>query len=142
MNATRKRKLDSDTPEEPDKRLRMTTQAGPSASGIVPPQPVADASEITSSKPLDSSSEPKRKGKGKGKKKENSNLVEKECRAPPRRRINKLNAPRPFPTVPTSVNATGPRSSHREGTNMICLTRKTGLGAYMRRCKNVIVQDG
>jgi len=141
MNATRKRKLDSDTPEEPDKRLRMTTQAGPSTSGIVPPQPVADASEMTSSKPLDSSSEPKRKGKGK--QKGNSNFVEKDSPAPPpRRRINKLNAPRPFPTVPTSVNATGPRSSHREGTNMICLTRKTGLGAYMRRCKNVIVQDG
>ncbi|KAF9540656.1 hypothetical protein CPC08DRAFT_615339, partial [Agrocybe pediades] len=57
-------------------------------------------------------------------------------------RINKLVPPRPFPTVPTSVSATGPRSAHREGKNMICLTRKTSLSTYMRRCKNVILEDG
>jgi hypothetical protein len=61
---------------------------------------------------------------------------------PPRRRINKLKAPRPFPTVPASVSATGPRSAHKEGKNAICITRKTSLGAYMRRCKNTIIQDG
>ncbi|KAF8881964.1 hypothetical protein CPB84DRAFT_1791429 [Gymnopilus junonius] len=59
-----------------------------------------------------------------------------------RTRIHKLMPPRPFPTVPTSVSATGPRSSHREGKNMICLTRKTSLGHYMRRCKDVIIVDG
>jgi hypothetical protein len=59
-----------------------------------------------------------------------------------RRRINKLVPPRPFPTVPTSVSATGPRSAHTEGKNYICLTRKTSLGAYMRRCKDVVLKDG
>lgn len=56
--------------------------------------------------------------------------------------IKKLVPPRPFPTVPTSVSATGPRSAHKEGKNYICLTRKTPLGAYMRRCKDVILKDG
>lgn len=59
-----------------------------------------------------------------------------------KRRINKLVPPRPFPTVPTSVSASGPRSAHKEGKNLICVTRKTALGAYLRRCKDVIVKDG
>lgn len=58
------------------------------------------------------------------------------------RRFIRLVPPRPFPTVPTSVSATGPSSAHNEGKNFICLTRKTSLGAYMRRCKNVILKDG
>ncbi|KAF8894745.1 hypothetical protein BD779DRAFT_1467302 [Infundibulicybe gibba] len=57
-------------------------------------------------------------------------------------RIRKLAPPRPYPTVPTSVSATGPQSAHKEGKNYICITRKTSVGAYMRRCKNVILQDG
>ncbi|KAF7294662.1 hypothetical protein MIND_01003000 [Mycena indigotica] len=56
--------------------------------------------------------------------------------------ITKLAPPRPFPTVPTSVSATGPRSAHKEGKNMICITRKTPLAAYLRRCKKVILEDG
>lgn len=56
-------------------------------------------------------------------------------------KINKLPAPKPFPAVAASVSATGPRSSHTEGKNYICLTRKTSLGAYMRRCKNLVVND-
>ncbi|KAJ7043023.1 hypothetical protein C8F04DRAFT_27336 [Mycena alexandri] len=59
-----------------------------------------------------------------------------------RGRINKLTPARPFPTVPTSVSATGPRSAHKEGKNLICITRKTPLTAYLRRCKNVIINDG
>lgn len=62
--------------------------------------------------------------------------------AKPRQNIRKLVPPRPFPTVPTSVSATGPRSAHKEGKNYICLTRKTPLGAYLRRCKDVILKDG
>lgn len=57
-------------------------------------------------------------------------------------KINKLAAPRPFPAVAASASATGPCSSHTEGKNYICLTRKTSLGAYMRRCKNLVVNDG
>ncbi|KAI0093797.1 hypothetical protein BDY19DRAFT_275486 [Irpex rosettiformis] len=48
----------------------------------------------------------------------------------------------PFPTVPTSVSATGPRSAHVEGKNFICITRKTPLGMYLRRCKDVVLKDG
>ena len=59
-----------------------------------------------------------------------------------RKRIRKLAPPRPFPTVPTSMNATGPRSTHVEGKNYICITRKTPLGAYLRRCKDLILKDG
>lgn len=57
-------------------------------------------------------------------------------------KIKKLTPPRPFPTVPTSASATGPRSAHSEGKNYICITRKTPLGAYLRRCKDVILEDG
>lgn len=59
-----------------------------------------------------------------------------------RRKIKKLTPPRPYPTVPASVSATGPRSAHSEGKNYICVTRKTPLAAYLRRCKDVIQNDG
>ncbi|KAJ6500653.1 hypothetical protein C8R45DRAFT_76447 [Mycena sanguinolenta] len=61
---------------------------------------------------------------------------------PQRSRINKLTPARPFPTVPAAVSATGPRSAHKEGKNLICITRKTPLATYLRRCKNVIINDG
>ncbi|EKM56022.1 uncharacterized protein PHACADRAFT_66820, partial [Phanerochaete carnosa HHB-10118-sp] len=54
----------------------------------------------------------------------------------------KLAPPRPFPTVPMSVSATGPRSAHIEGNDYICITRKTSLGAYLRRCKGVMLKAG
>ena len=60
----------------------------------------------------------------------------------PKHTIRKLAPPRPFPTVPASVSATGPRSAHTEGKNYICVTRKTQLGAYLRRCKDVVLNDG
>ncbi|KAG6861656.1 hypothetical protein C0995_013658 [Termitomyces sp. Mi166 len=65
-----------------------------------------------------------------------------DSRPQKKRRINKLAPPRPFPTVPTSVSATGPRSAHKEGKNFICITRKTALGAYLRRCKDVVLKNG
>lgn len=60
----------------------------------------------------------------------------------PTRKVRKLVPPRPFPTVPASVSATGPRSAHAEGKNYICITRRTELGAYLRRCKDVFLKDG
>lgn len=57
-------------------------------------------------------------------------------------KVRKLDPPRPFPTVPASVSATGPRSAHTEGKNYICVTRRTELAAYLRRCKDVILKDG
>lgn len=57
-------------------------------------------------------------------------------------KYRKLAPPRPFPTVPTSVSATGPRSAHVEGKNYICVTRKTPLAMYLRRCKGAVLNDG
>ncbi|EMD34380.1 hypothetical protein CERSUDRAFT_97640 [Gelatoporia subvermispora B] len=57
-------------------------------------------------------------------------------------KVRKLVPPRPWPSVPASVSATGPRSAHSEGKNYICITRKTNLGAYLRRCKDVVMKDG
>lgn len=59
-----------------------------------------------------------------------------------RPRIRKLVPPRPFPTVASASSATGPRSAHHEGKNNICITRKTKLAAYLRRCKALLVDDG
>ena len=58
-----------------------------------------------------------------------------------RPKIRKLVPPRPYPTVPPSVSATGPRSAHKEGKNIICITRKTPLAAYLRRC-TALVNEG
>ncbi|KAF8655823.1 hypothetical protein AX16_002908 [Volvariella volvacea WC 439] len=60
----------------------------------------------------------------------------------PRVHRRKLAPPRPWPTVPPSASATGPRSAFREGKNYICITNKTKLGAYMRRCKELVIEDG
>lgn len=57
-------------------------------------------------------------------------------------KINKLVPPRPFPTVPAGVNATGPKSAHHQGKNYIAITRKTDLGSYLRRIKDLVVKDG
>ncbi|KAG8689806.1 hypothetical protein FRC11_000471 [Ceratobasidium sp. 423] len=54
----------------------------------------------------------------------------------------KLKPQRPVPTVHPASNVTGPRSSHTEGKNVICVTRSTKLGAYLRRCKSLILDDG
>ena len=69
-------------------------------------------------------------------------ITEPNPPAAKRRKIKKLAPPRPYPTVPASVSATCPRSAHSEGKNYICITRKTPLAAYLRRCKDVIQNDG
>ncbi|PPQ77579.1 hypothetical protein CVT25_011371 [Psilocybe cyanescens] len=148
MNATKKRKLDSNQANDNGKRLKMSTSAVP---GILPPssmtvgtQPVAKVFASEMEKESSPQAEPIQMSNMDSiqlKEQERSNAAIPET-AKNRKRINKLAPPRPFPTVPTSVSATGPRSSHREGKNMICLTRKTSLGAYMRRCKDVVLVDG
>lgn len=55
--------------------------------------------------------------------------------------VQKLAPKRPFPTVSRAVNASGPKSSHHEGENLICITRRTPLGRYLQRCKQILV-DG
>lgn len=57
-------------------------------------------------------------------------------------KVRKLVPPRPFPTVPSGSSATGPKSAHGEGKNRICITRRTALGAYLRRCKELVLKDG
>ncbi|CAE6437909.1 unnamed protein product [Rhizoctonia solani] len=64
-----------------------------------------------------------------------------ESAASPFTRV-KLKPQRPVPTVHPASNVTGPRSSHKEGKNTICITRSTKLGAYLRRCKSLILDDG
>ena len=126
MTSSKKRKLDSVQDDTESKRLKLAskdTQAAP--AGVS-----AHIAETT-----DTTVEPDTGSADKG----NANDGIKGKTRP---RIRKLMPPRPFPTVPTSVSATGPRSGHREGKNMICLTRKTSLGHYMRRCKNIIIMDG
>jgi hypothetical protein len=70
-------------------------------------------------------------------------IVDPEGNAPkPKYKRKKLAPARPWPVVPTSVTASGPRSSHTEGKNYICVTRRTQIGSYLRRCKDVILKDG
>ena len=51
----------------------------------------------------------------------------------------KLAPKRPFPSVARSVNASGPKSSHHEGANLICVSRKTPLARYLKRCKELLI---
>ncbi|KAJ7042136.1 hypothetical protein C8F04DRAFT_1208295 [Mycena alexandri] len=110
-----KRRLDSTS--DSNKRIRLVDAQGRSRAVKVTPPPSSNAPAAIDSMPK---AEPQLQ----------------------RGRINKLTPARPFPTVPTSVSATGPRSAHKEGKNLICITRKTPLTAYLRRCKNVIINDG
>ncbi|KAF4578488.1 hypothetical protein EYR40_001361 [Pleurotus pulmonarius] len=71
-----------------------------------------------------------------------SNAAEAQVDSKPKVQRRKLVPSRPFPTVARGDSATGPRSAHKEGKNKICITRKTPLGAYMRRCKDIILKDG
>jgi hypothetical protein len=140
---SKKRKLESG-PADTSKRPKMTdevTLSAPSqlAATINIAQP-SDSTVQTSPQTAAAIAElhnDTKNSKGKGKEKDRPDTQTRNAR-----RIKKLVPPRPFPTVPPSVSATGPRSSHREGKNMICLTRKTSLGTYMRRCKDVIIKDG
>ncbi|KAG8742654.1 hypothetical protein FRC10_001137 [Ceratobasidium sp. 414] len=54
----------------------------------------------------------------------------------------KLKPQRPVPTVHPASNVTGPRSSHVEGKNVICVTRATKLATYLRKCKSLVLDDG
>lgn len=133
---SRKRKVDSDSLDI-RKRLKLTTASGFSqAANIFTGETSKKDSSTPIAKPAVQDSEQKDINKANTK---DSNQTISDSK---RRRIKRLVPPRPFPTVPTSVSATGPRSAHIDGKNYICLTRKTPLGAYMRRCKDVILKDG
>ncbi|KAG6865676.1 hypothetical protein C0991_000446 [Blastosporella zonata] len=131
MNIAKKRKIDSVSSEAPSssKRVKQTTVSESQVAQVTPDNvQVAITDLLTQASVMDTSRE--------------THTTRPDSMAPKRRRINKLVPPRPFPTVPTSVSATGPRSAHKEGKNFICITRKTALGAYMRRCKDIVLKDG
>jgi len=123
-----KRKLDAAGPES-SKRMKITPTTASSSPNVV--KITANPASTSDS----ASTAPQSHDKGMA-------AAATSNDAPKKHRINKLVPPRPYPTVPTSVSATGPRSAHKEGKNMICITRKTKLGAYMRRCKDMIIKDG
>ncbi|KAG6918014.1 hypothetical protein DXG01_016866 [Tephrocybe rancida] len=134
MNTGKKRRIDVEAPNS-SKRLKLTTASGSHALpvtltnvsvGVQPATTNQESSPVMNVGTTPEETQPMRPDSG----------------APKKRRINKLVPPRPFPTVPTSVSATGPRSAHKEGKNFICITRKTALGAYMRRCKDIVLKDG
>ncbi|KAL5511546.1 hypothetical protein ACEPAH_4763 [Sanghuangporus vaninii] len=108
--------------------------AGELEKGLEESNETSKAEIVPHDQESEAQSAPSKKRKRKGK------MAKNEKSSP--QMIRKLAPPRPFPTVPTSVSATGPRSAHKEGKNRICITRKTDLGAYLRRCKDVVLQDG
>jgi len=123
------------------KKVKLT--AGGS-EGVSSPSNATDTTK-ESQEPLKRSSKSKGKEKAVSLDEDVAMPTEEEDSKPSsnsKHRVRKLAPPRPFPTVPTSVSATGPRSAHTEGKNVICITRKTPLGAYLRRCKDVILKDG
>ncbi|PSR77967.1 hypothetical protein PHLCEN_2v7625 [Hermanssonia centrifuga] len=137
-----KRKAQEIGGEEPvSKRVRTSTiietsthQQPSSDSGAGPTETEHESATLE---------QPEESDKKKGKRRAAAVGGEAENAQPkPRTTYRKLAPPRPFPTVPTSVSATGPRSAHVKGKNYICITRKTPLGAYLRRCKDVILKDG
>ncbi len=129
MSATQgtKRKACEDMDEDIPRDLK---RAKVSTVEIPAPQDPPTHPETTNEPRIESD---KKKGKGRA--------IDPEASSN-RAKYRKLAPPRPFPTVPTSVSATGPRSAHVQGKNYICITRKTPLAAYLRRCKDVILKDG
>ncbi|KAJ3542802.1 hypothetical protein NMY22_g3373 [Coprinellus aureogranulatus] len=139
---TNKRKSEASTTDGRGKKLRLSDEEGSSKlSSLSKPK-------ITPGNAPSPSPSSQNNSQGKGKQVETrgndagnpepSSMSSRSRKA----KIRKLTPRRPWPIVPTSVSATGPRSAHREGKNFICVTRRTGLGAYMRRCKDVIIKDG
>ncbi|KIL68531.1 hypothetical protein M378DRAFT_158332 [Amanita muscaria Koide BX008] len=100
--------------DDDDERSHTTSQ--PITSSVQPPPPNPQANRPTKT-PNDSA----------------------ETDKGPKRRLRKLVPPRPWAVNPS--NTTGPRSA-RQCKNYISLTRKTALGAYLRRCKSLILDDG
>lgn len=120
--ATPETVLDSQTqPETPDNGPeRAKTKDQPQAGPSKPSMSIENASERKMGQP---SVKPTTGGTSK-------------------RIVRKLAPSRPFPVVPTSVSASGPKSAHHEGKNLICVTRKTSLAAYLRKCKQLVMEDG
>lgn len=133
MDSSKKRKVTGDSEEQRVKRSKGI-DGTPLAKG-------AATDDTSFPSPMKIAGSSNSRARDKRKVKEPASSAAKNA-AKPKNKIKKLVPPRPFPTVPTSESATGPRSAHKEGKNYICITRKTPLGAYLRRCKEVILKDG
>ncbi|KAI8999076.1 hypothetical protein BD414DRAFT_533870 [Trametes punicea] len=149
-----KRKLDSTAqspgirPNNKRPRTEHSVTVNTAASGADTGQQSSDTSPVATVGPEDLAPElaasasqgvaqpEKKKGAREDRGEEGKNTIRRE------RKVRKLVPPRPFPTVAPSVSTTGPRSAHGEGKNYICVTRRTELGAYLRRCKDVLLKDG
>ncbi|EGN96266.1 hypothetical protein SERLA73DRAFT_112473 [Serpula lacrymans var. lacrymans S7.3] len=136
-----KRKHDSEG--EPSKRVKMIAASGNAAkeSTTVKPAPDLNTKDVQNADNRREKSD-KKLAQEKGSTLANDGSSKDKSSERNKSNRRKLAPVRPFPTVPTSVSATGPRSAHTEGKNYICITRKTKLGAYLRRCKNVFLKDG
>ena len=120
-------------PPPSDSNASTPSQASPAETQKQPENP-------ENVMPVDEFNTPTESEKKRGKRKA-TNVAQDESDTS-KAQYRKLAPPRPFPTVPTSVSATGPRSAHIEGKNYICVTRKTPLGAYLRRCKEAVIKAG
>lgn len=149
MPAAKRKAADSDMDEPSGKKAKVAAQvsglSGSGPSDVPAQEPVS--SEETSIAPPNQTTENLNE-KSSAMDSEKKRRKRKATGSPPEEtktasaKYRKLAPPRPFPTVPTSVSATGPRSAHVEGKNYICITRKTPLGAYLRRCKDVVLKAG
>ncbi len=87
----------------------MTTTRGTSSSATPPSnieqQPLEPALEVQNSPPQEE---------------QNPGADQKKQKPKGKEKGRPLDVPQPFPTIPTTVSATGPRSAHREGKDMIC----------------------
>ena len=146
-----KRKANDEIETRGSKRVKTSSKlpkhpaSAPSASSrrAILRTPLAGPDKMDASVDNDKPVEvPKTSKKGKEKAVDRSNVPQETVSKKRKHKVKKLVPPRPFPTVPASVSATGPRSAHHEGKNYIAITRKTPLGAYLRRCKDVILKDG
>jgi ribonuclease P/MRP protein subunit RPP20 len=152
MNVSKKRKSDIEDDERvkrkkgPDGARQVQSEKSlgsqsTKGNGNIPSKP--SPSLVNNGDSSNSAKGPQKKGKEKALNAKIAESTTHETPATkPKHKIKKLVPPRPFPTVPASASATGPRSAHKEGKNYICITRKTPLGAYLRRCKEVIMKDG
>ena len=139
MTYSRKRAVDSAPDNGPNKRPRTDSEHNMANHSTTNETPSTEARDEAGTR---QGAEPAGDAQQEVQKAQKSSGPATAGPSRPQHTIRKLVPPRPFPTVPASVSATGPRSAHTEGKNYICITRKTQLGAYLRRCKDVVMKDG
>jgi len=153
MSSLLKRRNSSNDSERA-KRPRVDSRNGASLAISSEQRSVGGSPSLTTpSQPeqVHDASDSRFKGKGKGRldhvavqnTTQGPKTMAKPTPRPERReKFRKLAPPRPFPTLPISMSASGPKSAHKDGKNLICITRHTPLAAYLSRCKKLLVDEG